>query len=97
MALAVCVLHQSEATRLNQAHLSVARLVFNGTIQPDGKHRLWDPMPGNLAHARWDAGDADAGRRITGRNLERHGIGVYRPLRRRQFDFVECDSLSGVA
>src|ERR1700731_3870249 len=46
-------------------------------------------MPSNLAHARWDAGEADAGRLITGRNVERHGIGVHRPLRRRQFDFVE--------
>src|SRR5882724_4010935 len=89
MALAVCVLHQHEATRLNVAHLSVARLVFNRTIQPDRKHRLWDRMPSNLAHARWDAGEADAGRLITGRNLERHGIGVHRPLRRRHFDFVE--------
>jgi hypothetical protein len=40
------------------AHLSVARLVFNRTIQPDRKHRLWDRMPSNLAHARWDAGEA---------------------------------------
>src|SRR5262249_22156139 len=36
-----------------------------------------------------DASEADAGRLITGRNLERHGIGVHRSLRRRQFDFVE--------
>jgi len=28
MALAVCVLHQHEATRLNVAHISVARLVL---------------------------------------------------------------------
>ena len=48
------------------AHLSVARLIFNRTIQPDRKRRLWDRMPGNLAHARWDAGEADAGRLITG-------------------------------
>lgn len=53
------------ATRLKMAHLSVARLVFNRTIQPDRKHRFWDRMPSNLAHARWDASEAGAGRLIT--------------------------------
>jgi len=60
MALAVCVLHQHKGPRRSVAHLAVARLVFHRTIQSDRQHRFWDRMPGKLAHARWDVGDAHA-------------------------------------
>jgi hypothetical protein len=58
------------------------------TVEPH--IRLWNRMPSNFAHARQDAGDADAGHRITGRNIERLGIGMHRSLGPRQLDFVEA-------
>lgn len=89
MTLAIGVLYQHEATRLNVAHLSVTRLVLDRTIQPDGQVWFWNGVPGDLAHSRWDMCDANAGRRVHGCHVERHGIRVHRPLRRRQVDLTE--------
>lgn len=89
MALAVRVRNQEEAARRNKANLSVARFVLHRAVQPNGKRWLWYRMPSDLPHPRRDVSNADSGRRITGCNVERHGIRMHRPLRRRQFNFVE--------
>jgi hypothetical protein len=57
MPLAYCILRENNATRRESADVTIARLKFDLTGQPEHKQSLWRIVPINFSHTRRDVAD----------------------------------------